>query len=70
MENNTVYSKAVSEACKTNMKKLKSSRIRNHKIINSAKDHSGDILNEEKKNYMEFLPSYNFYKIMELTGRA
>lgn len=44
-------------------------KVRNHKLGNSARVHTGEIERAERQTYREFLPSKNCRIVCELTGR-
>lgn len=53
---------------KEGMLMIKSGRIRNHKLGNTSRIHSGEMEDAEVRIYRDFLPSKNCCIIMELTG--
>lgn len=43
-------------------------KIRNHKLRNSSRRHSGEVEKKEMQNYRDFLPGKNCCMVYELTG--
>lgn len=49
---------------------IKSGRIRNHKLNNSSRIHTGEVEKKEYQNYRDFLAGKNGCMVYELTGRG
>ena len=47
---------------------VKSGKIRNHKLGNSSRIHTGEVEKKEYQTYRDFLPSKNCCMLYELTG--
>lgn len=47
---------------------VKSGKIRNHKLGNSSRIHTGEVEKKEYQTYRDFLPSKNCCMVYELTG--
>lgn len=43
-------------------------QVRNHKLGNSARIHTGEVEKKECQNYRDFLPGKNCCMVYELTG--
>lgn len=56
------------EIAKNGLKLISSGKIRNHKLGNSSRIHTGEVEDEECRTYRDFLPSKNCCLIYELTG--
>lgn len=58
------------EIAKNEMLMIKSRRIRNHKLGNSSRIHTGEVEKKEYQNYRDFLAGKNGCMVYELTGRG
>lgn len=47
---------------------IKEGKIRNHKLGNSSRIHTGEPERKEAQNYRDFLPGLNCCIVYELTG--
>lgn len=47
---------------------ITSSKIRNHKLVNSSRVHTGEVEKREYQNYRDFFSSKNACVVYELTG--
>lgn len=47
---------------------IKEGKIRNHKLGNSSRIHTGEVEKKEYQNYRDFLPGKNCCMVYELTG--
>lgn len=56
------------EIAKNGVALIRSGKIRNHKLGNSARIHTGEVEKEEYQVYRNFLPSKNCCMVYELTG--
>lgn len=50
------------------MRLISGGRVRNHKLGNSARIHTGEVERVERQIYRDFLPSKNCRIVCELTG--
>lgn len=50
------------------MRLIGGGKVRNHKLGNSARIHTGEIERAERQTYRDFLPSKNCRIVCELTG--
>lgn len=60
--------KTADEIAKNGLVMINSGQVRNHKLRNSSRIHTGEIEDEECRIYRDFLPSKNCCLIYELTG--
>lgn len=58
------------EIAREGMLLLKRGKIRNHKLGNSSRIHTGEVEKKEYQNYRDFLYSKNGCMVYELTGRG
>ena len=56
------------EIAKNGMTLINNGKIRNHKLGNSARIHTGEVEKREYQIYRDFLPSKNCCMVYELTG--
>ncbi|MDE5590099.1 MAG: hypothetical protein K2J60_13340 [Acetatifactor sp.] len=47
---------------------VKSGKVRNHKLGNSSRIHTGEVEKKEYQTYRDFLPSKNCCMVYELIG--
>ena len=47
---------------------ITSGKVRNHKLGNSSRIHTGEVEKKEYQNYRDFLPGKNCCMVCELTG--
>lgn len=52
------------------MSLIEHGKIRNHKLGNDARIHTGEIERAERQTYSDFLPSKNCRIVCELVGKA
>lgn len=57
------------QIAKNAMDLINGGKVRNHKLGNSARVHTGEIERAERQIYCDFLPSKNCRIVCELTGR-
>ena len=57
-----------SEIAKNGMSWINNGKIRNHKLGNSSRIHSGEVEDREYHIYRDFLPSKNACMVYELIG--
>lgn len=60
--------RSAKEIAKNGMLLITSGNIRNHKLGNNARIHTGEIEKRECQIYRDFLPSKNCCMIYDLTG--
>ena len=60
--------RSANEIAKNGMLLITSGNIRNHKLGNSARIHTGETEKRECQIYRDFLPSKNCCMIYDLTG--
>lgn len=68
MSNQERRMETASEIAERAMLLLKEGRVRNHKLGNSARIHSGEVEMEEYHRFRDFLPSKNGRMVYMLTG--
>lgn len=56
------------EIAKNGIALISSGKVRNHKLGNSARIHTGEVEKREYQIYRDFLPSKNCSMVYELTG--
>lgn len=56
------------EIAQNGMKLIESGKVRDHKLGNSARVHTGEVERAEYQTYRDFLPSKNCRIVCELTG--
>lgn len=56
------------EIAKRGMQLVNSGKIRNHKLRNCSRVHTGEVEDKECRVYRDFLPSKNCCMVLELTG--
>lgn len=59
---------SASEIAKNGIALINSGKIRNHKLGNSARVHTGEPEKREYQIYRDFLPSKNCSMVYDLTG--
>lgn len=57
-----------SEIAQNGISLINSGKVRNHKLSNSSRIHSGEVEKKEYQTYRDFLPSKNCCMLYELTG--
>lgn len=60
--------KTANEIAARGMSLIKSGKVRNHKLGNSSRVHTGEMEDKERRIYSDFLPSKNCCMVLELTG--
>ncbi len=68
MSRSEYYSENVMERAKRNMALIRSGKVRNHKLGNSASIHTGEIEEKECSLYCDFLRTKNCDFIFGLRG--
>lgn len=68
MDTLKVCESSANEIAKHGMTLINSGKIRNHKLGNSARIHTGEAEKREYQNYRDFLTSKNCCMVYELTG--
>lgn len=68
METSKMQVRLASEIANTGISLIKSGKVRNHKLGNSAREHTGEVEKREYQTYRDFLPSKNCCMVYELTG--
>lgn len=68
MEKMMVQEDLARKIAREGMQLVRDGNIRNHKLRNSSRIHTGEVEKKEYQNYRDFLPSKNFYMVYELTG--
>lgn len=58
------------EIAQDGMALIKSGKIRNHKLGNSSRIHTGEVEKKEYQNYRDFLRGKNGCMVYELIGRG
>lgn len=58
------------EIAQNGMLLIKNGKIRNHKLDNSSRIHTGEVEKEEYQNYRDFLRGKNGCMVYGLTGRG
>lgn len=61
-------SQCAAEIAKNAMSLIENGRVRNHKLGNSVRIHTGEVERAERQAYRDFLPSKNCRIVCELTG--
>lgn len=59
---------AAAEIALRGMALIESGKVRNHKLGNSSRIHTGEVEKKEYQNYRDFLPGKNCCMVYELTG--
>lgn len=70
METRVVQARSAEEIAKKGMLLIESGKIRNHKLGNSSRIHTGEVEKKEYQNYRDFLCGKNGCMVYELTGRG
>lgn len=68
MDIHTIQESTAKEIAQNGMALIKSGKIRNHKLGNSARVHTGEEEKKEYQIYRDFLPSKNCCMVYELVG--
>ena len=68
MDTLKVQGTPASEIAKKGVALIESGKVRNHKLGNSARVHTGEAEKREYQIYRDFLPSKNCCMVYELTG--
>lgn len=68
MKNQNLKTITADEIAKNGMLLVNSGKIRNHKLGNSSRVHTGEVEDKERRVYRDFLPSKNCCIVFELTG--
>lgn len=68
MDTNKMQTGLASEIARNGMRLITSGKIRNHKLGNSARIHTGEAEKKERQIYRDFLPSRNCSMAYNLTG--
>ena len=68
MNNQNLQAITADEIAKNGMLLVNSGKVRNHKLRNSARIHTGEVEDMECRIYRDFLPSKNCCIVLELTG--
>lgn len=68
METTAVRKGRASEIARKGVLLISNGKVRNHKLGNSSRIHTGEVEKKEYQNYRDFLPSKNCCMIYELTG--
>ena len=67
-ERNSLCVRTVQESSQRAMEQLQQGKIRNHKLCNSAPEHKGEFSEQELYLFLDYLPTKNFYDVLELRG--
>lgn len=70
METKGMRTGLANEIARDAMGWIRSGKIRNHKMGNSARIHSGEVEKKEYQNYRDFLSGKNGCMVYNLTGRG
>lgn len=68
MERSKMQVRRAGEIANAGMALVKQGKIRNHKLGNSSRIHTGEVEKREYQIYRDFLPSRNCCMVYELTG--
>lgn len=68
MEGSKMQVRRAGEIANAGMALVKQGKIRNHKLGNSSRIHTGEVEKREYQIYRDFLPSRNCCMVYELTG--
>lgn len=68
MNNRNLQVLTAEEIAKKGMLLVSSGKVRNHKLRNSSRIHTGEVEDKECRVYRDFLPSKNCCIVLELTG--
>lgn len=68
MDVNQMQVELASEIARNGMMLIRNGKIRNHKLGNSSRIHTGEVEKRESQIYRDFLPSKNCSMVYELTG--
>lgn len=69
MERSKMQVRCASEIASEGMALVKQGKVRNHKLGNSSRVHTGEVEKMEYQIYRDFLPGKNCCMVYELTGR-
>ncbi len=64
----TQIRRSASEIADIGISLIKSGKVRNHKLGNSSRIHTGEVEKKEYQTYRDFLPSKNCCMVYDLTG--
>lgn len=68
MDTNKMQMELASEIARNGMRLINSGKIRNHKLGNSSRIHTGEVEKREAQIYRDFLPSKNCSMVYGLIG--
>ena len=68
MSEKNYYSKETEDFANESMRQIKSGAVRNHKLKNSARIHTGEMEEVECDTFCNFLMSKNYFLVDELRG--
>ena len=68
MSEKNYYSKETEDFANESMRQIKSGAVRNHKLKNSARIHTGEMEEVECDTFCNFLMSKNYFMVDELRG--
>mgnify|MGYP000079716403 FL=1 len=68
MSEKNYYSKETEDFANESMRQIKSGAVRNHKLKNSARIHTGEMEEVECDAFCNFLMSKNYFLVDELRG--
>lgn len=68
MEAMNMHGDSAKEIAENGVALITSGKVRNHKLGNSARIHTGEVEKREYQLYRDFLPSKNCCMVYELTG--
>lgn len=68
MDTLKLQGRLASEIAQNGISLINSGKVRNHKLGNSSRIHSGEVERKEYQTYRDFLPGKNCCMLYELTG--
>lgn len=68
MDTTNVQGRTSNEIAQNGMQLINSGKVRNHKLGNSSRVHTGEMEKREYQIYRDFLPGKNCCMVYELTG--
>ena len=68
MKNQNMHAETADQSAKNGMSLLENGKVRNHRLGNSSRIHTGEVEDKECRIFRDFLPSKNCCMIYELTG--
>lgn len=68
MKNQCLQIYSAKEIAREGVALIKAGKIKNHKLGNSSRVHSGEMEDRERRIYRDFLPSKNCCMILEMIG--